>query len=79
MVITANQAPYEFGFSANQQPFDVIGVNIGTGTVTIQILVGSTWVNTGDSITQSGAYRLNLGNGGSLFRIVITGDAVVDV
>ena len=79
MLVTANENPFEFGFSANNQPFIVIGVNIGTGTVVLEQLINNAWVNTGDSITQSGSYRLNTGNGQSRYRIVLTGNAVVDV
>ena len=71
--------PYVFGTSFRDQQIIVIGVNLNGGTVSTDILVGSTWVNTGDTYASNGAYQLQVGGGGVSLRIVCTGSAVVEV
>ena len=71
--------PYVFGQSYRDPSVIIAGVKLNGGTVVTEVLVGSTWVTTGDTYAADGAYQLNSGIGGVSLRIVCTGSAVVEV
>jgi hypothetical protein len=76
MIITANDNPYEFN------GLSVIGLNvtIGTGTVSLEQFSNGAWRTTGDAvITQDGTYPTKKVDNAGRYRIVVTGNAVVDV